>query len=68
MPYSTGSADGVRIFDKTPAGLAIRATLDGGVPPTTANIFAKGCTLTALDSGSRYVNTGTSASPNWEIN
>ncbi len=68
MPYSTGNADGVKIFEKTAAGLAIRATLETGVPPTTASIFAKGCSLVALDSGARYVNVGTSEAPVWEIN
>jgi len=68
MPYSTGNADGVKIFDKTADGLAIRTTLDSGTPPTTANVFAKGCSVMALDTGVRYINTGTSAIPSWEIN
>ena len=68
MPYSTGSADGIKVYDKDSSGYALRATLDSGVPPTTASIFAIGCVLVALDTGDHYRNEGTVAAPIWVMN
>lgn len=52
------------------AGLALSATCVG-VPPTTADLFSHGCTITRTDSGTGnpalYENTGTSASPSWNL-
>lgn len=67
MPYSTGLGDGVQIYTKDKSGLALSATIDGQTPPETADIFAKGCEVTALVTGVKYVNVGSSASPSWEI-
>ncbi len=39
-----------------------------GAPPTTANIFAKGCLMIRYDNGTLYQNTGTYASPSWTLN
>lgn len=68
MPYSTGNSDGVRIYEKTADGYAIRATVDSGVPPTTASIFAIGCVCVDLQTGTFYRNQGTVAVPVWVIN
>lgn len=58
----------IRETDKS--GLALSATCIG-TPPTTANIFQHGCLIIQTDSGSGnkavYENTGTSASPSWDL-
>lgn len=42
-----------------------------GAPPTTANVFGKGCIMTRTDVGtgvrSNYENTGTSTAPSWTL-
>lgn len=67
MPYATSDA-GVKIYDKDASGLALKATLSNGVPPTTASVYAVGCDLTVLDSGVHYRNEGTALVPNWVVN
>lgn len=49
-------------------GLALSAQCTG-VPPTTANVFAKGCLIVQTDASSNavYENVGTSASPSWNL-
>lgn len=67
MPYSTGNASlSVKIYAKEATGLALKATIDAGTPPEEADIFAKGCELLDLDTGTYYLNVGTSAEPSWE--
>lgn len=39
-----------------------------GVPPTTADIYEKGCLMIRTDNGTQYQNTGTLASPTWTLN
>lgn len=39
-----------------------------GAPPTTVNVFGKGCIMIRYDNGTQYQNTGTFASPTWTIN
>lgn len=52
------------------SGLALSAICTG-VPPTTANIFQHGCLIIRTDSGTGnkavYENTGSSASPSWDL-
>lgn len=52
------------------SGLALSAICTG-VPPTTAGIFQHGCLIIRTDSGSgnkaTYENTGTTASPVWNL-
>jgi hypothetical protein len=67
MPYSTTDI-GMLVYEKDASGLAIRATLSSGTPPTTTSLYATGCDLTALDTGLHYRNEGTSTTPNWVIN
>lgn len=52
--------------DVTQDGLIFRATVTSGTPPTTASIWAPGASVTDLSTGTRYRNTGTSASPSWD--
>lgn len=51
-------------------GLAYLAKCTG-TPPTTANLYAHGCTIVQMDSGTGvgavYQNIGTSASPSWTL-
>lgn len=68
MPYSTGSADGIKVYEKDASGYAIRATLEGGVPPTTDGVFAVGCDLMVLSTGDRYRNEGSVTVPSWVQN
>jgi hypothetical protein len=67
MPYANSDA-GVKVYEKDADGLALSATVGTGTPPTTADLYAVGCRVTALDTGNVYRNVGTSASPVWEIN
>lgn len=63
MPYATSDA-GIKVYEKESTGLALKATIDSGTPPTTADLYAVGCDLTNLSSGVHYRNEGTSAVPN----
>jgi len=67
-----GNANGTnytmgREADQT--GLVISAYGIGyaGSLPTTASIFQKGCAYLETDTGSNWVNVGTTASPSWHL-
>ena len=38
-----------------------------GTLPTTASVFAKGCSFIETDTSSTWVNVGTVASPSWHL-
>ncbi len=65
MPYSISPTSSVQLYDKTLAGLGLTGTVDSGLPPTTAGIFAPGCAITDLATGTIYTNVGTAAVPSW---
>jgi hypothetical protein len=68
MPYATVDY-GVRVETKDSDGLALTGTVPSVAGlPATANVYAVGCLLVALDTGDRCYNEGTSAVPNWVIN
>lgn len=52
--------------DLTVDGLILRATIASGTPPTTASLWAVGAQVTDLSTGTKYKNTGTTASPSWD--
>lgn len=65
MPQSVPGTT-VLTYDETSDGLALEATFAGGTPPTTADTFAEGAVLTNRNSGERWINVGSSASPSWD--
>lgn len=67
MPYANTDT-GVKVYEKDASGLALKATIDSGVPPTTTDLYAVGCDLTNIATGVHYRNEGTASTPNWVIN
>jgi len=52
----------IALVDAT--GLAVFAQCTGA-PPTTANIFQRGCVILRTDNSTAYFNSGSVASPSW---
>lgn len=65
MPYAIAGVD-MLIYMKSPDGLITEASIPNGAPVTTASLFAPGATVTSLEDGTLYRNSGTAASPVWE--
>lgn len=65
MPKSI-SGTSVLVYDETPGGLCLQGTITNGVPPTTASLFAIGCSITDMSTGIIWKNTGTVAAPIWQ--
>lgn len=65
MPTTDADIQGVLIYEKDANGLVLMGSYRG-VPPTTADEFAKGCVIHDLLNGRTFYNTGTSAAPSWE--
>lgn len=57
----------ILVYEDTNTGLALIATIDNGVPPTTAGLFAPGCQVRDLSTGLAYTNGGTTAAPSWNV-
>lgn len=66
MPYAVSGVDGLKVFEKTAGGLALKATYTTS-PESTASVYAPGCTVIDLSSGINYVNVGTTAAPSWQV-
>lgn len=65
MPYSVSGVLGLKVYEKTADGLALKATYTTA-PESTTLVYAPGAIVTDLSSGRNYVNTGTAIAPVWQ--
>lgn len=65
MPYAVSGVLGLKVYEKTADGLALRATYTTA-PESTASVYAVGAVVVDLSSGIAYTNVGTTDAPTWQ--